>query len=122
MKTICSLAGSVLALLAVSASAQTSSLVNSSTRGIAGSGNNAMISGFVVNAPTGQLRWMLVRGVGPTLSTFGVTTPLADPAVLIRTVAGTVIAVNDNFGTAPNLSLLNTVSGMAGQHQFSSSD
>ena len=114
MKTICSLAGSLIALLAVSASAQTSSLVNSSTRGIAGSGNNAMISGFVVNAPTGQLRWMLVRGVGPTLSTFGVTTPLADPAVQIRTVAGTVIAVNDNFGTAPNLALLNTVSGLAG--------
>ena len=114
MKTICSIAGSVLALLAVSASAQTSSLVNSSTRGIAGSGNNTMISGFVVNAPAGQLRWMLVRGVGPTLSGFGVTSPLADPAVQIRTAGGSVIATNDNFGTAPNLALLNTVSGLAG--------
>ena len=114
MKTICSVTASLLALFAVSASAQTSSLINSSTRGIAGSGDNTMISGFVVSAPAGELRWMLVRGVGPTLASFGVATPLSDPAIQIRAVNGTVIAVNDNFGTAPNLPLLNTVSGLAG--------
>lgn len=101
-------------LLASAASAQTSSLVNTSTRGVAGSGDNAMISGFVVNAPAGQLRWVLVRGVGPSLAGFGVAAPLADPAIRVTAGNGTVVAVNDNAGTAPNIQLLNTVSAAAG--------
>ena len=111
-----------LLLLAASASAQTSSLVNNSTRGVAGSGANAMISGFVVNAPAGQLRWVLVRGVGPSLSTFGVTGPLADPAVQVTAGNGTVIAVNDNVATSPNLQLLNTVTSAAGAFPLTSAN
>ncbi len=109
-------------LLAVSASAQTSSLVNNSTRGVAGSGANAMISGFVVNAPVGQLRWVLVRGVGPSLTSFGVAGPLADPAVQVTAANGTVVAVNDNVATAPNLQLLNTVTGAAGAFPLTSAN
>jgi uncharacterized surface protein with fasciclin (FAS1) repeats len=111
---------SSLLLLAASASAQTSSLVNNSTRGVAGSGANAMISGFVVNAPAGQLRWVLVRGVGPSLTAYGVTGPLADPAVQVTAANGTVVAVNDNVGTAPNLQLLNTVTAATGAFPLTS--
>jgi len=103
-----------LSLLAAAASAQTSSLINSSTRGVAGSGSNTMISGFVVQAPAGQLRWLLIRGVGPTLGQFGVTGTLADPSLRVYDRNGTVIAANDNFATAPNLALLNTVTSAAG--------
>lgn len=103
-----------LAALLAPAVAQTSSLINTSTRGVAGSGVNTMISGFVVSAPVGQLRWVLVRGVGPSLAGFGVTSPLPDPAIRVLTSAGTVIAVNDNFGGAPNLTLLNAVTGNVG--------
>lgn len=103
-----------------SVAAQTSSLVNTSTRGVAGSGANAMISGFVVNAPAGQLRWVLVRGVGPSLAPFGVTQPLADPAIQVIAGNGTVVAANDNVGTAPNLALLNTVSSAAGAFPLTS--
>jgi len=103
-----------LGLLAAAASAQTSSLINSSTRGVAGSGSNTMISGFVVQAPAGQLRWLLIRGVGPTLGQFGVTGTLADPSLRVYDRSGTVIAANDNFATAPNLALLNTVTSAAG--------
>ncbi len=104
----------LLALVSGVASAQTSSLVNNSTRGVAGSGANAMISGFVVNAPAGQLRWVLIRGVGPSLSSFGVAAPLTDPAIQVTAAGGTVVGVNDNVGTAPNLQLLNTVTSAAG--------
>ena len=104
----------LLSLVAGVASAQTSSLVNNSTRGVAGSGANAMISGFVVNAPAGQLRWVLIRGVGPSLSSFGVAAPLTDPAIQVTAAGGTVVGVNDNVGTAPNLQLLNTVTSAAG--------
>jgi uncharacterized surface protein with fasciclin (FAS1) repeats len=103
-----------LALLTPAVSGQTSSLVNSSTRGVAGAGSNTMISGFVVQAPAGQLRWLLIRGVGPTLGQFGVSGTLADPTLRIQDRNGTVIAANDNFGTAPNLTLLNTVTTAAG--------
>ncbi len=109
-------------LLASVASAQNSSLVNNSTRGVAGAGANAMISGFVVNAPAGQLRWVLVRGVGPTLSSFGITAPLADPAIQVTAGNGTVIAVNDNVATAPNLQLLNTVTLAAGAFPLTSAN
>jgi uncharacterized surface protein with fasciclin (FAS1) repeats len=103
-----------LGLLATAASGQTSSLINSSTRGVAGSGSHTMISGFVVQAPAGQLRWLLIRGVGPTLGQFGVTGTLADPSLRVFDRSGTVIAANDNVGTAPNLTLLNTVTSAAG--------
>ncbi|MBM3874827.1 MAG: fasciclin domain-containing protein [Verrucomicrobia bacterium] len=73
-----------------------------------------MISGFVVQAPAGQLRWLLIRGVGPTLGQFGVTGTLADPSLRVYDRNGTVIAANDNFATAPNLALLNTVTSAAG--------
>lgn len=114
------LVASLLGLLATVASAQNSSVVNSSTRGVAGSGANAMISGFVVNAPSGQLRWLLIRGVGPSLATYGVTGALADPAIQLRAANGTVISVNDNVGTAPNLQLLNTVTAGAGAFPLTS--
>ncbi|MBL9185913.1 MAG: fasciclin domain-containing protein [Opitutaceae bacterium] len=103
------------------ASAQSSSFINTSTRGFAGSGAGAMISGFVVNAPAGQLRWVLVRGVGPGLATFGVATPLADPAIRIVAGNGTVIATNDNVATAPNLTLLNTVTTAVGAFPLNNS-
>lgn len=111
-----------LALFAGTASAQTSSLVNSSTRGVAGSGSHTMISGFVVQAPPGQLRWVLLRGVGPTLGQFGVTGTLADPTLKVQDAQGTVIAANDNVGTAPNLALLTTVSNAAGAFALGSAN
>jgi hypothetical protein len=103
-----------VALLSPVSSAQTSSLVAQSTRAGVGAGSLSLISGFAVNAPEGQLRWVLVRGVGPTLASFGVANPLADPTIQIRSSNGTVIATNDNFATAPNLALLNTVSAAVG--------
>jgi uncharacterized surface protein with fasciclin (FAS1) repeats len=109
---VCSLASVVV--LASVASAQTSSLVAQSTRSGVGTGNLSLISGFAISAPEGQLRWVLVRGVGPTLASFGVANPLADPTIQIRSSNGTVIATNDNFATAPNLALLNTVSAAVG--------
>jgi len=100
--------------------AQSSSLINSSTRGVAGSGSHTMISGFVVQAPAGELRWLLIRGVGPSLAQFGVTGTLADPSLRLQDGRGNVIAVNDNAATAPNLTLLNTVTSATGAFALNS--
>jgi outer membrane protein assembly factor BamB len=54
-------------------------LMNLSTRSMAGSGENALIAGFVVGG-TGPTR-LLLRGVGPGLAQFGVTDSLARPVL-----------------------------------------
>lgn len=53
-------------------------LVNLSARTRAGTGDNVLIAGFVVGGT--EPKRLLVRAVGPTLSSFGVTGALADPS------------------------------------------
>ena len=71
-------------------------LVNVSTRGRAGTGENVLIGGFVhVGSPQKQ---MLVRAVGPNLAKQGITDPLADPRVQIIPVGqDTPVAENDDW-------------------------
>jgi hypothetical protein len=52
-------------------------LINLSTRGTVGAGNDVLIVGFVVTG--NQSKKMLVRGVGPALTGFGVSGALATP-------------------------------------------
>jgi hypothetical protein len=61
-------------------------------------GDGALIAGLVIagNAP----KTMLIRGVGPTLATFGVTGVLVDPQIAVFSFPGnTQIASNDNWET-----------------------
>jgi hypothetical protein len=70
-------------------------LVNLSTRAPAGTGAN-LISGLFVNG-AGRKNCLL-RGIGPTLASFGVASPLADPKLELFT--GQVkLAENDNWGS-----------------------
>lgn len=71
-----------------------SRLANISTRAPVGTGDNVLIAGFVVQDQTKQL---LLRALGPTLSQFGVTGPLADPVLDLHNSAGSSIATNDNW-------------------------
>lgn len=76
--------------------AQTSRLSNVSVRTSAG-GTDTLITGFTV-AP-GADKQILVRAVGPTLGTFGVDGPLADPKLELFSGA-TKVAENDNWSAA----------------------
>jgi hypothetical protein len=73
-----------------------SRLVNVSTRMNVSAGEGTLIVGLAIsgNAP----KTVLVRGVGPSLSQFGVTGVLADPQITVFNGA-TAIATNDNWGT-----------------------
>ncbi len=73
----------------------TSRLLNLSSRGTAGTGDDTQIVGFVVSA--GGDTQVLVRAIGPSLATFGVDNPLADPAITIFNAAGEIIVTNDNW-------------------------
>ncbi len=76
--------------------AEAQKVINISTRGEVGSGDQVLIAGFVVsgNAP----KKVLIRAVGPTLSGYGVAGTLADPFVkLFR--GDTLITSNDDWST-----------------------
>lgn len=91
-------------------------LVNISTRGFVGAGGDVMIPGFVIS-PEGA-RTLLVRAVGPTLSTFGVTGALSDPQItLYRRESGgtdTPVFTNNDWGTSPTAATLPAVAASVG--------
>jgi len=72
-----------------------SRLQNVSSRARAGTGTDAHIVGFVVEGA--RPKPMLIRGVGPGLAAFGVTTAATDPSIQVFSSTGTVVATNDNW-------------------------
>ena len=76
--------------------ATSSRAINISTRGQVGTGENILIAGLVVQGQAS--RTLLIRGVGPTLTQFGVTGTLADPVIKVIDSSGATIATNDNWG------------------------
>jgi hypothetical protein len=75
-------------------------LVNISTRGLAGNEDRTLISGFVVQGT--EPKKVLVRGVGPTLSDYGLSGVLDAPILTLYDHAGQAIATNTRWSTAPN--------------------
>lgn len=61
--------------------ATNTALMNLSTRGTAGSGSSSMIVGFAVTGS--RSKTILLRAIGPTLSSFGVNGTLADPVLTL---------------------------------------
>lgn len=68
------------ATLSLSMTADVGRIANLSVRSIAGTGDQTLIVGFATGGPVGK-QPVLVRGIGPTLSVFGVTNPVTAPAV-----------------------------------------
>ena len=68
---------------------------NISTRGIVGTGEDVLIAGFVISG--NQAKKVIVRALGPTLSTLGVSGALADPTMTIVNSGNVVVASNDNW-------------------------
>lgn len=66
-----------------------------STRLNVGIGNDVMIAGFIVKGL--QAKSVVVRALGPTLSSFGVANSLADPVLELHNSTGAVIASNDDW-------------------------
>ena len=70
-------------------------LINISARAIAGTADSTMIAGFVIKGDTPIT--VLIRGIGPALSQFGVTGFLANPRLTLRR-DGNLVTTNDNWG------------------------
>jgi len=91
---------------------QPSRLINLSSRVLVGTDVSVAIPGLVVAGPVP--RKLLIRAVGPTLSTFGVQNPLTDPALTLIGPGGSTIATNDNWGSAANAAEVVAISASIG--------
>ena len=74
-----------------------SNLANISTRGFVDTGDNVMIGGFIIGAGEGLPNQIIVRAIGPSLSSAGIANPLQDPDLELHDQSGTLIASNDNW-------------------------
>jgi hypothetical protein len=76
-------------------------LINISTRGQVLTGNDVMIAGFVIDGTDSQT--LAIVSYGPSLANFGIANALPNPSlVLVRSVDGAIIEVNDDWGSAAN--------------------
>jgi hypothetical protein len=71
--------------------------VNLSVRGFVGLGEQALITGIVINGPE-PVR-VLITAKGPSLTALGVTAALANPRLTLFDSANRQIAINDDVGT-----------------------
>ncbi|MBL9210683.1 MAG: hypothetical protein JNL92_09445, partial [Opitutaceae bacterium] len=76
-------------------------LTNVSVRSSVGTGANVLIVGFATSGSAAKT--LLIRGIGPTLATFGVSDVLANPQLQLFNQAGTVVAENDDWGGGSSL-------------------
>lgn len=72
-------------------------LANVSTRLRVETGDNVGIAGFVVAGD--QPRRVVIRGIGPSLTAFGVSDALVNPKLTVRDSRGAVVAQNDDWQT-----------------------
>jgi cyclophilin family peptidyl-prolyl cis-trans isomerase len=72
-------------------------VVQLSTRMQVGTGDNALIGGFIMRGPSPKR--LMIRGIGPSS---GLNGALADPVLELHDGTGAVVASNDNWGDAAN--------------------
>ncbi len=93
-------------------------LSNISMRGLVSTGGGIMIPGFVIHAGSGGdmgvPKRLLIRAVGPTLGSFGVSDTISDPNLELYDSQGGLISVNDNWEEVDDLSTLTTAMGQVG--------
>ena len=92
--------------------AAASKLGNLSTRAFVRTGNNVVIAGFILGNGTGEDR-VIVRGIGPSLSQFGISNPLQDPTLELRDQNGTLLRSNNDWEDDPSQAAEITAAGLA---------
>ncbi|MDP3072015.1 MAG: putative Ig domain-containing protein [Opitutaceae bacterium] len=103
----------------LSAPAPGQKLLNISTRAAAGAAENQLTAGFVV--PGGTSKRVLIRGVGPGLTVFGVPGVLAQPTLTL-TRGGTQVATNTNWSTSADAAVITASSAQVGAFALANND
>jgi hypothetical protein len=89
-----------------------SRLANLSTRAFVRTGNSVVIAGFILGNNGGNDR-IVVRGLGPSLSAFGISNPLQDPTLELRDQNGALLIADDNWQDDPAQAAQITAAGLA---------
>jgi hypothetical protein len=87
--------GDILAFKMYGTNSGSLSIINASTRASANSGASALITGIVLSG-SGTASFV-ARGVGPTLTAFGVAGSMIDPGITVYGSTGQIIGYNDNW-------------------------
>ena len=85
-----------------------SRLANISTRGFVGTGDQVMIGGLIVTGDPAASARVLIRGIGPALTNFGVTGALSDPVLELHDGNGALMASNDNWRSSHEAEIVAT--------------
>jgi len=72
-------------------------LGNLSCRGFVGIDDDVLIGGFIVAGDEASLGQILIRAIGPSLGSAGISDPLVDPELELHDQNGTLTASNDNW-------------------------
>ena len=99
--------------------ATASQLANISTRGFVQTGDKVMIGGFILGQGSASST-VAVRGIGPSLSPFGLSNMLADPTLELRDSNGTLLVANDNWQDDPSTAAPLAAHGLAPQDSLES--
>lgn len=91
-------------------------LLNISSRAQTGTGNDAHILGLIVNGA--RPKSLLIRGIGPTMATVGLTNALADPTLFVFNSSGQQIYTNDNWNSNANVADIRTATQATGALAF----
>jgi hypothetical protein len=89
-----------------------SELANISTRGFVRANESVMIGGFILGGNPNSTR-IALRGIGPSLSQFGLNNVLADPTLELHDANGATLVSNDNWGDDTVSAALLTANGLA---------
>jgi hypothetical protein len=97
-----------------------SRVVNLSTRGRVSGGDRNLILGFVIKGSESMR--VLIRGVGPTLRSFGITSPLARPQLTVFDASSVVVSENRGWRTATDPDGLAQIMKQVGAFDLGSAD
>jgi len=96
-----------------------STLANISTRAFVGTGDNILIAGVILGNGDGDGR-IVVRGIGPSLTAFGVPNALADPTLELRDNNGALLISNNDWQENPEQAAELSAAGLAPTNQLES--
>jgi Galactose oxidase, central domain len=89
-----------------------SKLGDISTRAFVNTGDNIVIAGFILGHNSGMDR-IVARGIGPSLTAFGVPNALADPTLELRDSNGALLFANNNWQDDPAQAAALSAAGLA---------
>jgi hypothetical protein len=96
-----------------------SRLANLSTRAFVATAGNIVIAGFVLGGNSSDGR-VVLRGIGPSLTTLGVPDALADPTLELRDSNGSLLVENNDWEDDPAQAAELIAAGLAPTNQLES--